>query len=402
MVCACVLLKKAEMPFESVILLIVGMTMLLTGVLLFPVAAGLLPYYENGPYGLLLVMTALQIIALGKTPFGDRQRSKFVMGAGIVIASAGIITCFVPSVPGSVFRTLVFICLGPGSLVLLVQMCFAKARLQTWVKYGGIFWHLIIACFAVYGTSIVIALLIWQQGVLTTPLTARIVMLYGALIIYLAVVLQRIYRDYPEVEKWPDENCLLSADQAALFMTGIFMLLLGMLLIPVNLGVLPFSGSAQLGLLMVIIAVQMLTSGNTPIGAFPRTRLMMSAGLLFAAMGIVSCVIPDALTETLTTLVGIMNILGGMLGLVQTVKPRLKRAEGSKGEDSPILQKLFATQLTMNLLSVLFGTSMLVPDLLHGLAVGVILAANGGVLLYLIRLLIVIAKLHGEAADGEQ
>ncbi len=48
---------------------------------------------------------------------------------------------------------------------------------------------------------------------------------------------------------------------------GIFMLLLGGLWIPVNLGLLPFSGSAQLGLLMVIFAVQMLASGNNLLSA---------------------------------------------------------------------------------------------------------------------------------------
>ena len=56
------LLKKTELPFEVVILLIVGMAMLITGTLLFPVSSGALPYYEDGLYGLLLVMFALQSV----------------------------------------------------------------------------------------------------------------------------------------------------------------------------------------------------------------------------------------------------------------------------------------------------------------------------------------------------
>jgi hypothetical protein len=42
------LLRKTDIPFEIVILLIAGMALLITGILLFPVSSGALPYYENG------------------------------------------------------------------------------------------------------------------------------------------------------------------------------------------------------------------------------------------------------------------------------------------------------------------------------------------------------------------
>lgn len=67
----------------------------------------------------------------------------------------------------------------------------------------------------------------------------------------------------------------------------------------------------------------------------------------------------------------------------------------------PLQRRLTRTTLTLNLLSIMFGTSMLVPGIIPGLAIGVILAANGGVLLYLLRLLIAVSVLRGakEAAD---
>lgn len=153
--------KKSDITLEVVILLIAGMALLITGILLFLVSSGALPYYENGLYGLFLVMFALQIVTMGKTPFGEVHRSRFIIAAGAVIAAVGIVTCFVPDV-------------------------------------------------------------------------------------------------------------LTRFSRILLLLTGIFMVLLGVLLIPVNLGKLPFSGSAQLGLLMVIFAIQMLASGNTPIGPFPH------------------------------------------------------------------------------------------------------------------------------------
>lgn len=393
------LLQKAELPFEVVILLIAGMTMLITGVLLFPVSAGTLPYHENGLYGLLLVMFALQTLTMGKTPFGDMRRSKPLLAVGVAIASVGIVTGVIPGLSSRIPRLLLFLCFGPGGFVLLLQMFFDKGKLRAWVKYGGILRRLIFGCAAVYGFSMLIALLLWQRSLLTTPLTAATVLAYGVAIIYLAGVLAHIYGTYPETEKLRAGDVELSTEQVMLLLMGIFMLLLGVLLIPVNLGLMPFSGSAQLGLLMVMFAVQMLASGNTPIGPFPRSWLMILAGLLFAALGIVSSIIPGILVPALTVLVGVLNILGGFISLAKINIPRLKKSTGSKEPVSPVLAKLFATQLTLDLLSLLFGTATLVSNLIPGLVIGVVLAANGCVLLYLLRIMFVLDKLRHEAAS---
>jgi hypothetical protein len=392
--------KEADLPLEAVILLIAGMAMLITGILLFPVSAGSLPYYENGLYGLLLVIFSLQIITLGKTPFGDVRRSKPLLALGVVIAAVGIAACFVPDVLGQLPRVLLILCFGPGGLLLLLQMCFAKEKLRSWARCGGIFWHLIMGCGAVYVLSMLIALLIWQQNLLTTSMTATVALVFGLAIVYLAVVLRKIYGMYPEAGKPPEGDVELSTDQAIILLMGVFMLLLGILLTPATLGLLPFSGSAQLGLLMVMFAVQMLASGSTPIGPFPRSWLMIVFGLLFAAPGIVSCIIPEILVLPLTVLVGVLNILGGVITLWQICMPRLRKSEEPRGPVLPIMNKLFAAQLTMNLLTILFGSSMLVSNLIPGLIIGVVLGANGCVLLYLLHIMIVLDKMQGPILGG--
>jgi hypothetical protein len=177
---------------------------------------------------------------------------------------------------------------------------------------------------------------------------------------------------------------------------GVFLLLLGVLLIPVNLGLLPFSGSAQLGLLMVIFSIQMLASGSTPIGTFTRSWPLLGFGLLFAASGIVSCIIPDILVSTLTVVVGILNILGGAIALAKMWDTRFRKPDDQSKTLPPIVVRLFAAQLTMNLLSIIFGSSMLIPGLVHGLVVGVILVANGCVLLYLLRILLLLDNMRGD------
>jgi hypothetical protein len=392
------IVKEADLPLEVVILLVAGLMLLISGVLLFPVSAGALPYYENGLYGLLLVMFALQVITLGKTPFGDMRRSKTLLAVGVLIAAVGIVTCFVPDILSGIPRLLLFSCFGPGGFLLLLQMCLAKDKLRAWAKYGGIFWHLILGCGAVYVLSMLIGVLIWKQSLLTTPLTAVVVLIFGAAIVYLACVLRRIYCAYPEAEKRSRGDVELSTDHAMILLMGIFMLLLGVLLIPVNLGLLPFSGSAQLGLLMVIFAVQMLASGSTPIGPFPRSWLMILFGLLFAALGTVSCIVPGILVSPLTVLVGTLNILSGVMTLWKICMPRLRKSHQASEPVPPVLMKLFAAQLTLNLLTILFGTSMLVSRLIPGLVLGVILAANGCVLLYLLHILTLLESM--QSAQG--
>lgn len=391
------LLNEADIPLEVVILTIGAMAVLIAGILLFPVSSGTLPYYENGLYGLLLIIFALQIMMLGKTPFGDLQRSKLLLAAGVAVASVGIVTCFIPMV-NPLPRLLLVLCFGPGNFFLLLRMVFSKDKLRTWLEYGGIFRHLIFGSAVVYGLSILIAGLIWKKDLLPLPVTATVLILFGASILYLACVLRKIYIAYPEAEKRPEGDIKLSTDQDLLLLIGVFMVLLGGLLIPVNLGLLPFSGSAQLGLLMVIFAVQMLASGSTPIGAFRRSWRIIGFGLVFAALGIVSCIIPNILVWTLTLLVGVLNILGGMITLVKICIPRIKKSAGAGGAVPPILTRLFTVQVILNLLAIAFGTSMLIPNLVPGLIVGLILAANGCVLLYLLHILVVLDKMQRDLA----
>lgn len=387
-------LKKIEVPLEVVILVVGGMALVITGLLLLAACRGLVAYYENGIYGLLLVIFALQTTMLGKTPFGDVRNSPVFVGTGAVIAAIGIIACFIPTfirLP----RALLIICLGPGGLALLLHMLLARGKMRTWVKHGGILRHLVAACGAVYCLSILLAVLLWLGNGPPPFLMATAVLVDGFMVFYLAGVLTKVYRQYPGSET-SQTNIVLSAEGTMLLLTGIFMIILGLILIPVSMGLLPFSGSAQIGLLMVIFAVQMLAAGSTPIGPFTRSWPVVTFGLIFAALGIISCVVPDILVLPLTILVGILNVLGGVLSLVKILGPRLK-ADKPRSAMPTVVTKLSKVQLIMGILSIMFGTSMLVPGVVPGMVIGVILAANGGAVLYLLRILLLLDKMQADA-----
>lgn len=389
------------LPLETVLLFIAGMTVFIAGILLFPVYAGLLPYYENGLYGLLLFFFALQTVMLGKTPFGELPVSKPLLGVGVSVACIGIVTCFIPGIPNMLARWMLVVCLGPGGALLLLQMFFSRNKLRLWLRVGGVLRPLPFACGAVYALSMLSGLLVLTPDFLSGYGTATAVLLYGAAILNLSRVLAAVHTEYPEASADAGEKGGLPFDKAMLMLTGVFMMLLGALLLPVNLGLLPFSGSAQLGLLMVIFSVQMLAAGNTPVGVFPRTWLMVYLGTLFAGLGIVSCIVPDVLVAPLTLLVGVLNILNGGLTLAKALPSLVKARKMLPSIQVPsLLVKLYSTQIALGGLSVMFGSSMLAPEIIPGLLIGVILAANGGVLLYLMRLLFQLDALAASAEDG--
>lgn len=394
-------LGKVDLPLEAVILLVAGLAMLITGALLFPISSGRLPYYEDGLYGLLLVMVALQIIGLGKTPFGDVRRSRLLIGAGVVVAAIGMAAAFIPGILGPLPRILVFAVFGPGGLSLLLQMLLAKDKFRTWARHGGILRQLIAATSSVYVLQVLIAALIWNPRLLTTYVTAVVVLGFGAAILYLAAVLRTVYRTYPQEDRSSTSGPELSTEQGLMLVLSVFMVLLGVLLIPVSLGLLPFSASAQLGLLMVIFALQMLAVGSTPLGPFPRTWLMISLGLVVAALGIVSAIVPNLLVALLAVLVGVLNILGGAIAVAANTVSHLRTPRPGREPPPPVPARLAAARLTTSLVTILFGLSMLVSGLIPGVVIGVILAANGCVLLYMLRILLDLDRIGtGEVDDA--
>lgn len=380
--------KKADIPIDLVILVIAGLTMVIAGLLLFASYAGKVPYYENGLFGLLIFIYALQITVLGKTPFGDvPQRPLSVLILGIFVACIGIITCFIPDLLKGIPRFILFICFGPGGILLLLQMFFSKDKFPLWRKKGGILMILTANCTAVYSLSVFISILLIDKNYISGGLISFSVLLYGVLVFTLTAVLFKIYALYPDAAERPSAGVQLSDDRAVILITGVFMVLLGILLIPVTIGLLPFSGSAQLGLLVVIMSIQMIAFGNTPLRSFTRTWPLVFMGLIFASMGIISCIVPGILVPCLTLIIALLNIGGGVIPLVKMIHSRSgKKGRGSADVPS-IIKKLFLTQSTLNILSIVFGVSMLINNLIPGPVIGVVLTANGIVLLYLISIL---------------
>lgn len=182
----------------------------------------------------------------------------------------------------------------------------------------------------------------------------------------------------------------LSLPVALLILVGVFLTLLGVLLFPVNIGVIPFSPDGQLGLLLVIIAIQMMTLGETPIGQYNRSWFLIVLGIVFAAMGIVSCIVPGILTGVIRVLIGLLNIIGGAVLLTKRVLPVLHTARYPGAEPvvfPPVINHLLVTQTVLNIVAIAFGITMLIPGLVPGIVIAGILVINGLLLFVLAYIL---------------
>ncbi|MEN6623437.1 MAG: hypothetical protein ABFD50_18065, partial [Smithella sp.] len=112
------------------------------------------------------------------------------------------------------------------------------------------------------------------------------------------------------------------------------------------------------------------------------------------------CIVPEILVSSLTTLVGVLNIAGGAVTLLRKFIPRLKNSSETRPPANPVMARLSTPQLILSILQIMFGFSIFIPNLVPGLIIGVILAANGCVLLYLLYILVAFDKKQAGRVDA--
>jgi hypothetical protein len=415
---------ESDLSLEVVVLLIYGVFMLLFGLLLFKIDPGELPYNPDSTYGLFLVLVSFQVITMGKTPFGDLRRSWALIILGMFTAIVGMAACFIPGYFSESVRPLVGVVLFVGGIMLFMQLGISENKAKLWIKIGGILGHLTIACALVYALGILLGIITLFSGVATVPQTAILLIFWGISFFYLSWCIWKAARTYAPGQAGDSASSLRSPERpgskrrlrlfqeaslplppAILILLGLLFTFLGLLLFPVILGLLPFSPDGQLGLLLTITAIQVMALGDTPLGHYTRSWFMIIVGLVFASLGVVSCIVPGLLTGKIRILLGFLNIMGGGAFFIKRFLPN---PLGSSAPPEalrvipPVVRKLTGTQMVLNSVVIAFGLSMLLPGLLSGvagLAVPSLLVVNGLLLFMLASLMQKATRLP---ASGEQ
>jgi hypothetical protein len=128
------------------------------------------------------------------------------------------------------------------------------------------------------------------------------------------------------------------------------------------------------------MAIQMMAMGDIPVGQYKRSWLMILIGIGFAALGVFSCIVPGILTGMIRILLGLLNIIGGVVLLVMRFLGMLharRPPEAGVGAVPPILKKVMVIQSALNIVTIAFGLSMFLPGLVLGQVIAGILVING-------------------------
>jgi hypothetical protein len=383
--------KRAEvdLSIEVVLLIVGGVFFLLFGVLLFLIDRGRLPYSEGSMYGLFVVLVSMQIITMGKTPFGDFLRSWLMVIIGLITAMIGTLAIFFPGHMSMEIRLLAaLIVLFTGALGLL-QLFTARDRARLWMKIPGILQQLTIACVLVYGIELFLGIITLLPGIVPNPVTAVLCLIFGVSLFYLAWCIHETHRQYHDAEEKarpPGKSGFGLFQEASLtvgntFSTyqGCLMILLGFLIFFSILGILPsFNADGQIGLLLVLTSLQLLALGQFVGSQVTRSWPVIGFGVLCAAAGIFSCIVPGVLSGVIPPLLGLQNIITGVLLLAtQVVGPTLYGIRHPPAEPvslPPIIRRLFLVLMVTGIVTIVFGINTLVPVLLPNL-LGMVVAA---------------------------
>ena len=378
------LLEETNISLEVILLLVMGIVMLVLGCVLFLIAEGVLPYYEEGVVGLLLIIGSLQMQTTGKTQLGFLRRSWPVIITGFIIAMIGFVTCFVPGILGDFPKFLVVIFLGAGGILLLFQMFLSKDLYPLWkTLVDRVYTELYVSSGAVYILEILIALMIalqmfWQVFFIP-ELWVIIFLAFGISLFYLAVTLHKIYQIHPESDI-STTTPGIPLDLVMGMQFAVFMVVVGSLLFLVSLGLLPFAPSAQIGTMIVLLGVQALIVGNMMTFGFKRNWILLFIGLMFVAVGAFAVIVPDTILIFLSIFLGVFNILGGLYLFYILFGPKSESerpVQKPNGKDGLLLISNFGLAILNVILMIIFGVATLIQNLIPVIIIGITLASWG-------------------------
>lgn len=110
----------------------------------------------------------------------------------------------------------------------------------------------------------------------------------------------------------------LSIQVVLLLVVGLFFFLVGLLLIGVFAGALPYSEDSTIGLILVLIALYTLTTSETPFGEVRLSWFVVIISVVLGMLGTLSIFFPGG---ALSPLVGILVfgalVIGGIVNLVR-------------------------------------------------------------------------------------
>ena len=398
-----------DTTLELFLLVVLALFFAIFGISLFGIQGGALSYNPDATYGLLLFLAGVQAIALGKTPFGDFQRSPLIVAAGFLIVAFGLLGCFVPGITYTALRNTTGILMAVGAPILMIITWTGQNKARFWWRAGGNVRHLALASTEVYLLMFLLGLVTLVPTLATNAAVSVLTLLMSLALFHLVWAMFWISRNYPQ--QWQTRNSqLLGAGATApllrrsclgfpiavLALFGLILTMVGGLLLLVGRGVLPFSPDGQFAVVLTVMAIQIGCLGETPIGTFRRNWLIKVTALLCAGLGIASAITPGGIPALVPIVLAALSVGGGAMMLWGAFSAKMADLRNPGAELGPIRNKLrylWFNLVLQALMVILFGLATFFPTILSLSVTAIILLAYGLLMFDLTRAAYSLGKL---------
>jgi len=126
-------------------------------------------------------------------------------------------------------------------------------------------------------------------------------------------------------------------------------------------------------LFLFVTAMQLMLSGDTPVGSFGPSKTLVVLGTVTAALAMAAAIVPGVLDGALGTVMGIANLLSAVFGCYHMAK----LVRDTSGHRSPAITGTIVTGTALYILLFVFAANLLVPGLVPGLAMLLVLLLSG-------------------------
>jgi len=169
-----------------------------------------------------------------------------------------------------------------------------------------------------------------------------------------------------------------------MFVVGLFFFLLGLLLIGIYAGALPYSEASTAGFVLVLASLQTITMGRTPFGDVRRSWFVVTVGIVLGVLGTLSIFFPSGAHSVFVRWLAALTLaIGGVTLLVHLITSE----EGAKTwlRVGGILRQLAVALGVVFVLEAVVGIGSFIPVVATNRLWALMVLAFGASLLYASR-----------------
>lgn len=373
-------------------LILFGIFSVVSGGLLVALTATGASYDGVGATAMFLVVFAILIAFVGVTPVGTFRHSWPLFALGLALALFGGLVLLVPKALGGVADIVLGVLLVAMSIVRSIAYLRRRDAARLPASYTGTFVAMHALCL-VLGV-----LLLSPAGVAPGVVRAVLMLLLGVSQVWLGLVTMRVERTLPgsvpsavppaQVEARP--AMAIPVKFEILLFTAMLMLLMAVCAFLGVMRRIPYDDSRIISVFLFLTALQIILTGETPVRTFPLSRPLLALGMVLATLAMIAVVVPEAMHQAVSVVVGVCNLLVAVVGIRQFVRMAVAlHREPPPAPARGTMRGLVVTGLCLQVLLLVFAANLLLPRAIPGLLMLAVVVVTS---VLMIRLVILVGR----------